>query len=114
MAAWNFLHVQYMVKSVLMDVTTKRPDQGHGLSQHGEVHAGPDNCLITMSKKPRVHSFTRGPRVDSFTLGPRVDSFTRGPRVDSFTRGPRVYFLLLRDYVYVLTQGPLGLFSLSA
>ena len=88
--------MQYMVKSVLMDVTTKRPNQGHGLSQHGEVHAGPDSCLITMSKQPRVHSFTWG------------------PRVDSFTRGPRVYFLLLRDHVYVLTQGPLGLFSLSA
>ena len=112
-----------MVKSVLMDITNKRPDQGYGLSQHGEVHAGPDSCLITMSKQPRVDSFTLGPRVDSFTLGPRVysftlgprvDSFTRGPRVYSFTRGPRVYFLLLRDHVYILTQGPLGLFSLSA
>ena len=55
-----FAHaVLYMVKSVLMDVTTKRPDQGHGLSQHGEVHAGPDSCLITMSKQPCIHSFTR-------------------------------------------------------
>ena len=50
MTAQNFLHMQYMVvfQSVLMDVTTymytKRPEHGHGLSQHdNESGAAPGN-----------------------------------------------------------------------